>query len=170
MTPQQIVGLAVRLFSVWLVVLALQIVGYGNGINAQPGINPIQVHILIAAATIFLAIILWMFPMVIAHKLIPKTYHENVLSVPEKEVVAIACIVFGLWLFLAKVLPQLAYYISLFLLIIYNKDPAFDSEEFHFLRLTPIAIEFFVATFLILKARIISNYFLISRTPPPPHE
>ena len=37
MTPRQIVGLAVRLFAIWLLLAALQMVGNGIGVNNQAG-------------------------------------------------------------------------------------------------------------------------------------
>lgn len=160
MTPQQIVGLAVRFFSIWLVVLALQILGYGNGLNSQPGIEETQVHYLLSAVVFLLAILLWFFPMFVAHKLIPKTQFDNVLRLPVHETVVVACIIFAMWLFLAKVLPALAFYIPLFVVMVHDKQPIANSEEFHFMRLVPIAIELVVAFVLMFKASAISKFLV----------
>lgn len=166
MTPQQIVGLAVRLFSIWLVVLALQILAYGNGINAQPGIEGTQVHYLLSAVVFLLAILLWFFPMSVAHKLIPKTQFDNVLRLPVHETVVVACIVFAMWLFLAKVLPALAFYIPLFVVIVHDKQPIANYDEFHFMRLAPIAIELVVSLVLMFKARAISKFLVTPKGQP----
>lgn len=160
MTPQQIVGLSVRLFSIWLVVLALQIIGIGDALNSQPGIESTNVPFLLSGITISLAILLWLFPMVVAHKLVPKTQFDNILHVPVQEAVHVACIIFALWLFLAKVLPNLAYYIPLFMVIIYDKQPISSYEQFHFMKITPIVIEFAVAMLLAFKANVISKFLL----------
>lgn len=160
MTPQQIVGLTVRLFSIWLIVLALQIIGYGNSINSQSGIEETQVHYLLSAVVLVLAAVLWFFPMAIAHKLIPKTQFNNVLSLPLHETIVVACIIFAMWLFLAKVLPALAFYIPLFVVMVHDKRPVTNSEEFHIMRLVPIAIQFVVAFFLMFKARAISKFLV----------
>lgn len=165
MTPQQLVGLAVRLFAIWLAITSLQVVGFGTGLNNQPGVEATNVPFLLAAALMVLvAALLWFFPMVVAHKLIPRTKFENVLQVPAREAVVVACIVFALWLFLARVLPSLAYYASLVAFMVHNKELMSDSEQFHFVRLAPIAIEFAVVLILAFKARQISAFLLADRT------
>ena len=165
MTPQQIIGLAVRLFSIWLVILDFQIFSYGNTLNSQPGVEGTQVHYLLCAAVLLLALVLWFFPMVIAHKLIPRTQFDNVLRLPVQETVLVACIIFAMWIFLAKVLPALAFYIPLFLAMTYDKQPITNSEEFHFMRLLPIAIQFAVAFVLMFKARAISKFLVTAKAP-----
>lgn len=164
MTPQQLVGLAVRLFSIWLAITSLQIFGFGTGLNNQPGIEGTNMPFILAAFIVLVAALLWFFPMVVAHRLIPRTKFENVIQVPAREAVVVACIVFALWLFLARVLPSLAYYASLVAVMVHNKELMSDSEQFHFVRLAPIAIEFAVALILAFKARQISAFLLADRT------
>lgn len=166
MTPQQIVGLAARLFSIWLVILAMQVIGYGTGINNQPGIAPTNFHYYISGVICLLAIFLWIFPMLVAHKLVPQTKFENVLRVPAQEAVVIACAIFALWLFLARVLPALAYYIPVFVVMTYDKKPIWGSEEFHFMRLAPLVIELSVALLLTFKSHAISRFLLASKRQP----
>lgn len=166
MTPQQLVGLAIRIFSIWLVILAFQILGYGSGINSQPGIEPTNVHYLLSGLVFLLAILLWFFPMSVAHKLIPKTQLGDVLRLPVHETIVVACIIFSLWLFLARVLPALAFYIPLFVVMVHDKRLLSNSEEFHFMRLAPIAIELAVALLLAFKARAISKFLLTPKRGP----
>ncbi|MFI5445406.1 hypothetical protein [Polaromonas sp. UC242_47] len=160
MTPQQIVGLAVRLFSIWLVFLALQVIGYGSEVNSQPGLGSTNAHYLVSGVVILLAIFLWFCPMLVAHKLVPKTKFDNVLRVPAHEAVVVACIVFGLGLFLAKVLPALAFYIPLFVVIVRDKQSIENAEQFHFMRVAPIVIQLAVAMLLVFKAHAISKFLL----------
>ncbi len=161
MTPQQIVGLAVRLFSIWLLFLALQVIGYGNEMNRQPGLGPTNIHYLISGLTILLAIFLWFFPMFVAHKLVPKTKFDNVLRVPAHEAVTVACIIFAIGIFLFKVLPAVAFYIPLLVVMVRDNQTIANYEEFHFMRVAPIVIQLAVAMLLAFKAHTVSRFLLI---------
>jgi hypothetical protein len=52
------------------------------------------------------AILLWVLPMVVAHKLLPRTQHENHLSFQAHELARVGAALLGLWLF-SKALPSL---------------------------------------------------------------
>ena len=167
MTPQQIIGLSVRLFSIWLFIFALQINGYLTALNNQPGAEPVAIQYWLVGFVVVIAILLWRFPMFVAHKLIPKTQHENTLSLPAQEAVHVACVIFALWLFLVKLLPAIAYYLPLLLVISRQHQSTLDYEQFHFLKIAPFVIEFIVAVFLTFKSRSISKFLLSleSRSP-----
>jgi len=160
MTPQQIVGLSVRLFSIWLFIYAFQINGYINALNQQPGAEPISIQYLIVGFVAVVAILLWFFPMLVAHKLIPKTQYQNTLNVPTQEAVHVACVILALWLFVVKVLPAVAYYLPLLIIISRQHQSTLDYEQFHFMKIAPFVIEFVVASILIFRSRTISNYLL----------
>ncbi|MEQ1639022.1 MAG: hypothetical protein ABL903_20360 [Methylococcales bacterium] len=160
MTPQQIVGLAVRLFSIWLFIFAFQINGYISVLSNQPGAEPIPMQYPIVGFVIVLSVLLWFFPMSVAHKLIPKTQHENILSIPAQEAVHVACVIFALWLFLVKLLPAAAYYIPLLIFISREHQSTLDYEQFHFLKIAPFVIEFIIAMILTFKSRSISKFLL----------
>lgn len=161
MTPQQIVGLAVRLFSIYLLFLALQVIGYGNEVNRQPGLGPTNVHYLISGIVILLGAFLWFFPMFVAHKLVPKTKFDNVLRIPAHEAVTVACIIFAMGLFLFKVLPALAFYIPLLVVMVRDNQTIANYEEFHLMRVAPIAIHLAVSMLLAFKAHTVSRFFLL---------
>ena len=160
MTPQQIVGLAVRLFSIWLFIFAFQINGYISALSNQPGAEPIPMQYPLVGFVIILSVLLWFFPMSVAHKLIPKTQHENTLSVSAEEAVHVACVIFALWLFLVKLLPALAYYLPLLFIILRQHQSTVDYDQFHFMKIAPIVIEFIVAIILTFKSRAISKYLI----------
>ncbi len=160
MTPQQIVGLAVRLFSIWLFIFAFQINGYLYTLGNQSPAEPIPMQYPIVGFVIVLSMLLWFFPMSVAHKLIPKTQHENIIKIPTQEAVHVACVIFALWLFLVKLLPALSYYIPLAIYISREHQSTLDYEQFHFLKIAPIVIEFIVATILTFNSRAISKYLL----------
>ena len=165
MTPQQLVGLAVRLLAIWLIFSALQMIGNGTAVNNQPGLEPTATFYVWAGIMFFLAVLLWFFPMVVAHRLIPRTRYENILQVPASQAAMLACVILGLWLFTVHVLPGLAYYLSLVIAMRANNQSLAASDEFTIVRLGTVAIELAGAAVLCFKAHTIARFFTIERTP-----
>jgi hypothetical protein len=111
MTPQQLLGVGVRLFAVWL---ALTSVAYFTSIptalNSTPGVSGAAVAYVIGGAYLFGALALWFFPMVVAHTVLPRTKFENRLSLNAHELARVGSSLIGLWLF-AKALPSLVWFV-----------------------------------------------------------
>jgi hypothetical protein len=164
MTAQQIVGLAVRLFAIWLLLSAVQAIDFGVSLNRTAGAEPTWAPFAFASAFVVFAILLWLFPMTVAHRLIPRTKFENVLHIPGQEVVVVACIVFALWIFCVRVLPGLGYFISLVSFLIKNNQSTSSLNETQFVRLVPTLVDLAVAIFLALRAKTISAFLLADRT------
>jgi hypothetical protein len=160
MTPQQIVGLSVRLFSIWIVIFAFQFNGYLSALGNQPSSEPIALQYWVVGTIVVVAILLWKFPMTVAHKLIPRTHYQNTLNIPAQEVVHIACIIFALWLFLVKILPAISYYLPLAIYLSREKSSVENFEQFNFMKIAPIVIQFVVATILTFNSRSISKFLL----------
>ncbi|HWU35207.1 MAG TPA: hypothetical protein VN023_08240 [Methylovorus sp.] len=160
MTPQQIVGLAVRLFSIWLFIFSFSIYGYISALSNQPGFEPYPLKYPIVVFIMVLSILLWFFPMSVAHRLIPKTKYENILNIQSQEAVRVACIVFALLIFTVQVLPAIAYYLPLSFYISRQHQSTLDYEQFHYLKIGPFVIEFIVALVLTFKSRSISKYLM----------
>jgi hypothetical protein len=98
MTPQQFVGVAVRMFSVWLAITAIP---YLSSIpqklfSADHDVGA-TTSILIGAAYFITAIIVWFFPMVFANKLVPRTQFENRFNTRPDEVATVGIVILGLW-------------------------------------------------------------------------
>lgn len=119
MTPQQLVGLACRLFAVWLV---LNSIAFFTAIPAALASAPLGagesagVSYAIGAAYVVIALLLWFFPMLAAQKLLPRTQFENRLSVPGFELARVGVALMGLWLF-AKAMPHLVWFVFRALLV-----------------------------------------------------
>ncbi len=163
MTPQQIVGLAVRLFAIWVAFSALQMIGVGMSMNSQTGMQPTDAFFVSGAVMFVVAILLWIFPLFVAHKLIPRTRFEDVLRVPATEAAMVACVILGLWLFAVRVLPSVAYSVSLVAALRANNQPLSASDQFTIVKLGSIAIELFVCFLMCFKAHAISRFFTIER-------
>jgi hypothetical protein len=54
------------------------------------------------------ALLLWFFPMFVAHKLLPRTGHANHLNVQAHDLARVGCALLGLWLF-AKAFPTVVW-------------------------------------------------------------
>lgn len=120
MTPQQLFGAGVRLFSLWLAITSL---GYLGSIPAQLAQTPMGSGAMVPAAYavggayLAGAIALWMFPMFVAHKLLPRTAHTNVLNVQAHDLGRVGSALIGLWFF-ARALPTVVWLVFRSLLFV----------------------------------------------------
>jgi len=95
MTPQQVVGLGVRLFAIWLALIGLPYVVYIPLLLARQHVDfGTTTAYLIGAGFFIVAILLWIFPWSFAHRLIPRTTFDNVLTVSTSEAakVGVVCL------------------------------------------------------------------------------
>lgn len=113
MTPQQVVGVGVRLFAVWLGLTSL---GYFLAAPAALAANPfgsgdaVMLSYAMGAGCVAAGLLLWFAPMLVAHKLLPRTQHDNRLSLQAHELARVGCSLLGLWL-LARALPSLMWFL-----------------------------------------------------------
>lgn len=98
MTPQQILAIGFRLTSVLLVFAGIQ---YMTALpSAQEVFAATTNTSYLASAVYFLpAIFLWLFPMWTAHKMLPRTAHENHINIHSIEFTRVGCCLIGLWIF-----------------------------------------------------------------------
>jgi hypothetical protein len=150
MTPQQLVGLGVRLFAVWL---AIASVAYWVTIpatllaSANLGNTPNIVSYAIGVAYVAAALLFWLFPMAIAHKLLPRTQYQNRLSAEPHELAKVGSALLGLWL-ITKAAPTLVWLIFRSFLFM-ESSAAFSS-------ITPDAkLEISIALFELLLAVVL---------------
>ena len=111
MTCKQFVALGVRLFCIWLAVyLMTGMTGYWIAVSRRPH-NESAGTILLAAIAIFALIIvlLWLFPLTVARKLLPRSALDQSVALPPHEQIERAgfCLM-GLWL-LTRAVPGLVF-------------------------------------------------------------
>jgi hypothetical protein len=99
MTPQQFVGTAARLFSLFMLSVTLRMFGVVRAFQDQLPNAGAWVY-LMPLSTFALALFLWLFPMTVAHKLIPRTEHTNTINLAAREMAAVGTVVLGLWVLL----------------------------------------------------------------------
>jgi hypothetical protein len=102
MTPQQIVGLGIRLAAIWLAVGNVgQLISWSVALTQMNSGDKIRGAYLVSGWWLAVAVLLWFFPMWTAHKLIPRTRFENKLNVEPMELARAGCALLGLWICLA---------------------------------------------------------------------
>jgi len=159
MTPQQIVGVAVRLFAIWLVITAIQ----AAGTSAQPGAQTTIVPYVFSALFLVAAILLWLFPLVVAHKLIPKTKFDNVLNIPAAEAVVVACVILGLWVLIVRAVPGIAYYATVAIYWSRNGQAVSSLDPSLHFGFVLALVQLVIALFLIFKAHDISAFISLKQ-------
>lgn len=109
MTPQQIVGLGFRILAIYLGLFCLQ---YWVGIPERlASTHDISFYTyLVGAVYSLIALVLWFFPMVFAHRIIPRTKFENHLNLQALDAARVGCSLVGLWIF-ADAFPNLVWLI-----------------------------------------------------------
>lgn len=112
MTPQQYIGLGLRVFAVWLAVSSLRnfvalpaaLEGAGRGEMAVAFVVPI--------ACAALAVALWLFPMWAATKLLPGAKSHEPLGLAPFDLAKIGSALIGLWIFSQAFLDTSWYILS----------------------------------------------------------
>lgn len=113
MTPQQAVGLACRLFAVWLALGSFQGWMMVRAAQTQGVAQAEWVQYSVPGIYWLAAVVLWFFPMSIAHRLVPRTRFEDRMTLPAHKVLVVACVVLGLTLLALRAVPALAAWLSL---------------------------------------------------------
>ena len=116
MTPQQLVGIGIRLLALWWLYHGaqsmLQLLFLFND-PATAGIRDSSLFPGIVATVFYVlaAIFFWNAPMWTAHKLIPRTAHDNVLNVSLFDTARVGCALIGIWV-LATTLQNVVWFLT----------------------------------------------------------
>lgn len=158
MTPQQIFGTAVRLFSIWM---ALSSVAYFAAIpsalsSAPLGENSVSLSYAVGAAYVLTAVLLWFFPMFVAHKLVPRTSHTDRIELSGFELARVGAGILGLWL-LAKSVPTLSWVLFRAFLFVETGSTISALTPDLKLEIAVSAVELLIALVFILKSAALAN-------------
>ena len=171
MTPQQLIGVAVRLFATWLVMSSVAyFVAIPGQLSNSPGFpgGATAVSYAIAVAYLLGALLLWFFPMVVAHRLVPRTHHDNRLSFHAQELARVGCGLMGLWVF-AKTLPTLIWFFFRAFLVAGSTSSFSALDQQAKLDIAVAAFELAFAVVLIMKAGTFARIIVPESPSPPPH-
>jgi hypothetical protein len=110
MTNAQVVGIGIRLFAVWLVVYVLQNAPmlwlFGS---REIGSAWAKVAVAVSVLMIFIAALLWCFPLKVASKLIPESSLSEKKPLPVAEFERTGFCLLGLWV-LSQAIPLSGHY------------------------------------------------------------
>ena len=164
MTPQQLVATAIRLFAVWLAISGVSLL---SSITAATGAGlPNEGHTVAAVlfiGSIYLAaaLALWLFPMVVAGSIIPRTKYTDQLSAQPRQLAEVGCALLGVWL-LAKSVPSVVWLVLRAFIIVDGSSSfsALNSESK--LEIGVALAEATFAVFIILKAGTFARWLVPS--------
>lgn len=122
MSREDILAVALRLFAIYLVIGALQLVGQAFATNINISIGSLVLAITLSVVLpLVIAALLWLFPLAIAAKLLPvKDKQHTSISVNTIPVLEVGCILIGLWL-LASSISDLTYWVVTLIAAINNE-------------------------------------------------
>ena len=115
MTNAQLVGLGVRLFSVWLAVYCLRTLPamfYGNRWDVYDE-RMLAIAAVVTAILLAACLFLWFFPLTVASKLIPKTSLAVPVVPPGEHLQAAGFCLLGLWV-LSSAIPRTVNFVILY--------------------------------------------------------
>jgi len=164
MTPQQIVGLAVRLFAIWLGVWVIQMFGIAYALRDSSNADMNELYLMSAALFSVIAVFMWLFPMALAHRLVPRTRHDNRLTLNGQQVIVVACVTVGLAVIGLKALePALTYAISAAHFVRNGYQLSNLTADAHASGIAALA-QLAVGVIMVMQARRLAGVIL----PPPP--
>lgn len=161
MTPQQMIGVAARLFAVWLAINALQSIGIAQALAAQGNQRAMNwLPFVFAGIYLLGAALLWFFPMAVAHRLVPRTRFEDRITVPAQQAATVACVIVGLLVIVFRALPSLSAYLALAAYWIANGAPLSSLSAERHLDALSGAIQLLVGASLVVKAHAFAEKFV----------
>ena len=161
MSKEQIVGLAVRLFAIYLFLYGVtQVFAFLSVLRTeqfQGGASPIFYIIAFALIVLLICALLWFFPLFIARRLIPRD-SDGVPGVNTGDIFVLAFIVLGIWILASTIPDAVSLLANLFLSPIYQDMP---EEMVVQVRVAGarLIVEFVIAVGLIFGARGLKNFF-----------
>jgi hypothetical protein len=149
MSAQQIVALASRLFAIWMLVYASRQLAVLSDVLFQGTKSLSAALYLIPLVTVILAGLIWLFPLAIARKLLPRTQHGNVIRMPPAAVAALAAATLGLWT-LVQAIPDIVRVVHEM-----ARGPRFTGQDFLYVLLPFLQLG--IGLFLLNKPWIVAD-------------
>ncbi|MRW93268.1 hypothetical protein GJ699_25090 [Duganella sp. FT80W] len=158
-TPHQFFALVLRLFAVWLLLAAGQIVLVSYAVHRGAQDN-VLISYAVAAMYAVVALLLWLFPLAVAGKILPKTTGNDAGRAVSCDSAAIAFIVAGLAIIALKALTPLANYVSLLTMLVLSGQTArMATASLHIDGVIAIVM-LLIGLSLVLKARPLARIVL----------
>ncbi|MHA4867206.1 hypothetical protein ACXZ1M_05850 [Duganella sp. PWIR1] len=158
-TPHQFFALVLRLFALWLLLTAGQIVLVSYAVQRGVQDNG-AISYAVAAMYVVAAVLLWMFPLAVANRILPKATADRVASPAAGDIAAIAFIATGLLIIALKALTPVANYLSLLsMLILSGQSARLSAASMHIDGVIAVVM-LVLGLSLILKSRVLASFAL----------
>lgn len=122
-TPHQFFALVLRLFALWLLLTAGQIVLVSYAVHRGAQDN-VAISYAVAAMYAAAALLLWMYPLALSRKILPAPVAGDAPGLAPGDSAAIAFIVAGLAIIALKALTPIANYLSLLTMLVLSGQSA----------------------------------------------
>jgi hypothetical protein len=155
MSPHHYLAVAVRLFAIYFFAYSFQIFGAMQALSNQTGVG---IWITGISGIFFVtALLLWFFPMTVAHKLLPKTQETSPVKLSSHRAIATASAILGLVIAFYSAMKSILFYLAQMTVAIAdgNKITSLSIDQ-HVTGCVAIA-EFVVGLILILRANWIAT-------------
>ncbi len=161
MSKEQVVGLAVRLFAIYLflygVTQVFALLPMLRMAQYQGGVAPIFYIIIVALIYFLVCILLWVFPLFVARRLIPRD-PDTRPGINTGDIFTLAFIVLGIWILASTIPEAVSLFITLFQSPLYRNMPEEVVVQVRVAEVRLI-VEFVIAIGLIFGARGLKNFF-----------
>jgi hypothetical protein len=158
-TPHRFFALVLRLFSLWLLLTAAQIVLVSYAVQRGMQDNAAMSYTL-AGLYAVVATLLWKFPLAVASKILPETGAQPAAGPASADNAAIVFIGAGLAIIALKALTPFANYISLLtMLVLSGQSARLFTASMHIDGMISIAM-LLLGLLLILQSRPLARYAL----------
>lgn len=164
MTNAQIVGLGVRLFSIWLALYIFRHMPNLWSINSRDFNDPTAATVIVVVAVVMIlcVLLLWMFPLTVARKLIPRTMLDQPTALPIDQVQSTGFCLLGLWV-LASAIPN----VFMWAVMVYQSSrpqSLLSLESRNYASMIYTLIEFSIGIWLLFGARGLLGVLRWART------
>jgi hypothetical protein len=148
MTPQQIVTMVARLFSIWLVVGVSRSLADAALMLSTDSLHGVLSIYLTTGTPLFFAGLLWFFPMLVADSSVPRSDDANAAApMSAREATAVGCVIIGLWVSVT----QLSF------LVFVGSSSIFRGGPYSGFNVWGAALQCMAGAFLVFKPWLIAN-------------
>jgi hypothetical protein len=153
MTNTQVVALGIRLFCIWLAVYVLRYAPaiWSYNTSSVPDRGVAGTVIVVTAVLVAIVIALWLFPLAVARKLLPRATLDHPTSLPIDQLQSAGFCLLGLWL-LTEAVPGVVYEA---VMIYYSTRPnaAVELRPDNYAAMAQTAIELGLGLWLLFGAK-----------------
>jgi hypothetical protein len=156
MTAHQFIGAALRLIAIWLMLTAARTLAVPLFYDGEWPPGGLGASLAIGLGYAIVAVVLWIFPLLIASAILPRTRQTDTLGLPSAQALAVGSAIIGLASLAFFVMPALSSYLIRAILWIGSGQSLSLMEAERHLGFAESLVQGVIALMLVLKARSIA--------------